>query len=79
MPLGMGKKLANLYNWRAAVNIEKTGVWAYEVYFHDFFQIGWKVKLCYLCSILGLDFPKDLKPIQNFIDEKLWHHREGAK
>ncbi len=78
MPKGMGLKLAKIYDRRAEENIKNTGVWAYDVYFHDFLMIGWKIKLCYLCSILGLDFPKDLSKIERFIDDRLWHHREGA-
>jgi len=77
IPLDKGKKLAETYISRAEKAIKNTGVWTTDVYFHDFFKPGWKVKLCYLCSILDLEFPKNPNKIESFIDERLWHHRKG--
>jgi len=77
MSLDMGKKLAETYISRAKKAIESTGVWITDVYFHDFFKPGWKAKLCYLCSVLSLEYPKNPSSLIKFIDERLWHHREG--
>lgn len=78
MPLGMGLKLVKTYLERADKALQYAGIKPHEVYFHDFFKPGWKVKLLYLCCSLGLrvEFPKDQTILTKFVDEKLWHHRK---
>lgn len=78
MPISMGLKLAKTYLERANRALQDAGIEPHEVYFHDFFKPGWKVNLCYLCSVLGLEYPINHTILTKFVDERLWHHREGA-
>lgn len=79
MPLNMGLNLYKTYIERASAALQGRSIKPYEIYFHDFFRPGWKIKLMHLCISLGLDFPKEMSQLEKFVDHKLWHHRQGAK
>jgi len=75
MDLERGRQLAFLYVHRAkqALNGMEWKATAY----HDYFKQPYE-ELLALANFLGLRVPSNGTQVNNFIDEKLWHHRSGT-
>jgi hypothetical protein len=65
--------LTKFYLDRFYKNVD--GIPYIETSYHDYFN-DWRSTLGSVCEFIGLRIPKDIKPITDFIEPKLWHHRE---
>lgn len=68
-------ELGRFYGRHAHANLHRKGVSHFITYFKCFFSERWKLEVEAACEFIGLEPPKKLKRLENFITPELRHFK----
>lgn len=66
-------ELGRYHGRHAHANLHRKGVSHFVTYFKSYFSPRWKLEIEAICNFIGLDLPKNLKPLERFITPELRH------
>ena len=67
-----GKKLTKFYIQSAFMSLYRLNIPFISASYNNFFR-DWRLELGPVLKFLDLNFPLDIKPIEDFVDINLWH------
>ena len=71
-------ELGRYYRRHAHNQIHRKGISLHVTYFASFFEPTWKLEIESICEFIGLEKPKKMKRIENFITPDLRHFKGAS-